>query len=195
MAVLLSAGETVSLPGLKKVKVALGWEASPSNDPFDLDASCFMLGANNKVRDNNDLIFPNNKRSRCGSVVHQGDDKTGGDGDADNETIEITLEQVPSDIVRLVFTASIHKATAKGLNFGLVHRSFIRVIDLERSEEISRFDLSTAAKVCKSVIFGELVREEGRGMWMFRAIGQGWEKELPDIAKDFGVIEQRDTNG
>ncbi|MBO7678681.1 MAG: TerD family protein [Thermoguttaceae bacterium] len=194
MGVSLSTGENVPLHGLKKVKVALGWEASQSKYPFDLDASCFMLGADNRVRDEKDHIWPEkNIRSRCGSVVHLGDNKTGGDGAADNETIEITLDQVPSEIVRLVFTVSIHLADRRGQNFGLVHRSFIRVIDLEKNEEISRFDLSTAAKESKSAIFGELVREEGGG-WMFRAIGQGLEKELRDIAKEYGIRERGDSN-
>ncbi len=55
MAVNLSKGQRISLekvaPGLSKVFVGLGWDTNitDSGDDFDIDASVFILGSNEKI--------------------------------------------------------------------------------------------------------------------------------------------------
>jgi tellurium resistance protein TerD len=80
VAISLSKGGNVSLtkevPGLKNILVGLGWDArSTDGADFDLDASCFMLGANGKVRKDSDFIFYNNLKSDDGAVEHTGDNR------------------------------------------------------------------------------------------------------------------------
>lgn len=65
MAISLSKGGNVSLskedPGLETISIGLGWDTrSTDGQDFDLDASCFMLGASGKVRSDKDFIFYNN---------------------------------------------------------------------------------------------------------------------------------------
>ena len=60
MAVNLSKGQRVSLDkGMTMALVGLGWDVNQydGGTDFDLDASAFLLGANGKVRKDEDFIF------------------------------------------------------------------------------------------------------------------------------------------
>ena len=92
--VLLEKGNT-SGEKLKTVVIGCGWDEKPgssSGADFDLDASVLLLGANNKVRNDKDMIFYGNLKSADGSVEHTGDNLTGA-GDGDDESIVLELEQ------------------------------------------------------------------------------------------------------
>src|SRR3990167_5091559 len=83
MAVSLSKGGNVSLskeaPGLSSVTVGLGWDVRQTDGAaFDLDASAFVVGSNDKGLSDAHFIFYNNKASPDGSVVYGGDNPTGG---------------------------------------------------------------------------------------------------------------------
>lgn len=82
MGVSLQKGGNVSLTkadaGLKVVMTGLGWDQRVTDgSAFDLDASVFMVGENGKVLSDANFIFYGQKTSPCGSVEHQGDNRTG----------------------------------------------------------------------------------------------------------------------
>lgn len=186
----LSKGSNLSLtkadPGLSRAIVGLGWDPrTTSGEPFDLDASAILIGANGKVRSNDDFIFYNQLNSPDGSVSHQGDNRTG-EGDGDDEQIVIDLSLVSTDIERIVIVVSIDQGEARGQNFGQVRDAFCRVVNQESDQEIVRYDLSEDAAPETSMIFSELYRHNGE--WKFRAVGQGYITGLQGIATDFGIV-------
>ena len=189
MAISLSKGGNVSLkkvdPSIKKVMVGLGWDArSTDGNDFDLDCSIFMLNSSGKVRSDNDFIFYNNLTSVDGSVVHNGDNRTGA-GDGDDETVNIDLARVPADVAKIIFAATIYEADSRSQNFGMVSNAFIRIVNDETGNEIIRFDLSEDASTETAMIFGELYRR--RGEWKFRAVEQGYQGGLGPLARSYGV--------
>lgn len=189
MAIRLSKGGNVSLskedPGIEEVTVGLGWDVrSTDGQDFDLDASCFMLGADGKVRSDSDFIFYNNLKSADGSVEHTGDNRTGV-GEGDDETININLFKVPADVSKLVIAVTIHEADKRKQNFGQVSNAFIRVVNKKTGMEVARFDLSEDASTNTAMIFGELYRHGDE--WKFRAVSQGYDGGLGPLAKNFGV--------
>ena len=189
MSVSLVKGGNVSLskeaPGLESVTVGLGWDVRATDGAaFDLDASCFLLNADGKVRSDADFIFYNNKTSACGSVQHQGDNLTGV-GDGDDEKISVQLTAVPADVVKVAFAVTIHEAEQRKQNFGMVSNAFIRVVNARDDKELARFDLSEDASTNTSLIFGELYRHNDE--WKFRAVGQGYDGGLGALARGFGV--------
>ena len=186
MALSLVKGQNTALnAGLQKVIVGLGWnEREDAGDAFDLDASAFLLTGENKVRSDADFIFFNQLSSACGSVVHQGDNLTGAES-GDAEQIVVELPKVPHDVERIVFIVTIYKAKERHQNFGMVQNAYIRVVDTASNEEIARFDLGEDACMNTTLVFGELYRRNG--MWKFRALGQGYDFEIGDIARKFGV--------
>ncbi|MDR2351775.1 MAG: TerD family protein [Deltaproteobacteria bacterium] len=189
MAISLVKGGNVSLtkeaPGLQAIKVGLGWDARVTDGrPFDLDSSAFLLDGSGKVRSGADFIFYNQLKSTDGSIEHMGDNLTG-EGEGDDEVIKVFLNKVPQDIVRIVFAVTIHEAENRRQNFGMVSNSFIRIVNQSGDVEIARFDLSEDMNVETAMIFGEVYRHNND--WKFKAIGQGFNGGLGELAGNFGV--------
>lgn len=186
----LSKGSNLSLtkadPGLQMAMIGLGWDPrTTSGHQFDLDASAILIGKNGKVRNNDDFIFYNQLESKDGSVVHQGDNRTG-EGDGDDEQILINLNAVSADIERIVIVVSIDQAEARSQNFGQVRDAFCRVVNQASETEIVRYDLSEDAAAETTMIFSEIYRNGAE--WKFRAVGQGYASGLHGIATDFGIV-------
>ncbi|OUL70310.1 TerD family protein [Paraburkholderia hospita] len=189
MAVSLSKGGNVSLsksaPSLTRILVGLGWEARATDgDDYDLDASAFLIGESGKVRSDEDFIFYNLLTSRCGSVEHTGDNRTGA-GQGDDEALQINLTKVPNHVKRIVVCATIDDAEARKQNFGQVTNAFMRIVNLDNDVEIARFDLSEDYSTETAMIFGEVYQHNNE--WKFKAVGQGFSGGLEALCGQFGV--------
>jgi tellurium resistance protein TerD len=189
MAISLQKGGNVNLnkeaPGLKKLLVGLGWDPRATDGKeFDLDGSVFLLNATGKARSDADFIFYNNLKSSEGSVAHSGDNRSG-QGDGDDETVTVDLDKVPADVDKISVCVTIHDATARNQNFGMVSKAFIRCINGADNKEIARFDLSEDSSVETAMIFGEIYRAGAE--WKFKAIGQGFAGGLAPLARSFGI--------
>ena len=189
MALSLSKGGNISLskeaPGLTRVLVGLGWDARATDGgDFDLDASAFLLNATGKVRSDADFIFYNQLKSQDGSVSHTGDNRTG-DGDGDDEAIEINLAKVPAEVAKVAIAVTIHDAEPRRLNFGMVSNAYVRVVNQETNQEVARYDLAEDASTETALIFAEVYRHNGE--WKFKAVGQGYKGGLGPLARNYGV--------
>jgi tellurium resistance protein TerD len=192
----MGKGEEVNLSGmdpsgLRRVFIGLGWEAPKELDgfPFDVDASAFLLNRDGRVRRDTDFVFYNNLDADEGCVKHRGDNTSGLESGAsentDAEVIEINMENVGYDVERIAFSVTIHNAEERHHNFGMIKNAYMRIVNIETKTELARFDLSEDASHDTAMIFGELFRD-GLG-WKFRAIGQGSNGGLYKIARDYGV--------
>ena len=189
MAISLQKGGNVNLskeaPGMKKMLVGLGWDVRATDgDGFDLDASAFLLNEAGKVRGDADFIFYNQAKSTDGSVEHTGDNRTGA-GDGDDESIIVNLSKVPAEIHKIAVCVTIHDATARKQNFGMVNSAYVRCVNAADNVEVAKYDLSEDASVETAMIFGEIYRNGSD--WKFKAIGQGFQGGLGPLAKSFGV--------
>jgi tellurium resistance protein TerD len=190
MAISLSKGQKVDLtktnPGLTNVVVGLGWDTNKydGGNAFDLDTSVFLLNAEGKCASEKDFIFFNNLEGGNGSVVHTGDNRTG-EGDGDDEKINVNLSTVPESVQKIAFTITIHEAEARSQNFGQVSNSFVRIVNAENNEELIRYDLGEDFSIETAVVVGELYRHNGE--WKFNAIGSGYQGGLASLVNDFGL--------
>ena len=189
MGISLAKGGNVNLTqgnaSLKEVAIGLGWDARATDGTaFDLDASAFLLGANGKVADDSHFIFYGQLLFPNGSVVHQGDNLTG-DGDGDDEVIEVDILRVPEYVQKISFSVSIHEAAQRRQTFGMVDNAYIRVVNKADGKELARYDLSEDGSTETAMIFGELYRHNGD--WKFRAVGQGFAGGLGPLASHYGV--------
>jgi tellurium resistance protein TerD len=185
----LQKGANVSLsrtdPSLSRILIGLGWEArSTTGNDFDLDASLFLVQATGKVPGDDHFVFYNQLRSPCGSVEHTGDNRTG-EGDGDDEALNVNLNAVPQNITRLVVAVTIHDAEARRQNFGQVEGAFMRIVNSETNAEIARFDLSEDYSTETAMVFGEVYRHNGE--WKFKAVGQGYAGGLHALCLQHGV--------
>lgn len=186
----LAKGQKVDLtktnPGLSKVVVGLGWDVNKydGGQDFDLDASVFLLDANGKVSGGQDFVFYNNTTGANGSVVHSGDNLTG-DGDGDDETVNIAINDIPANIEKISFAVTIHDAEARNQNFGMVSNAFIRIVNEATNAELIRYDLGEDFSIETAVVVGELYRHNGE--WKFSAVGSGYQGGLAALCSDFGL--------
>lgn len=189
MAISLQKGQNVSLtkqaPGLKQVRFGLGWDLRKTDgSAFDLDASAFVLDASGKVLSDQHFVFYNNTQDPSGALKHLGDNRTG-QGEGDDEVLDVELNQLPATAAKVAFVVTIHDAEARRQNFGQVGNAYIRALNAEGEQEIARYDLSEDASIETAMIFGELYRHQDE--WKFKAIGQGYAGGLAAVARDYGV--------
>jgi tellurium resistance protein TerD len=190
MAVSLIKGTNVSLtkeaPNVSAVTVGLGWDVRQTDGvAFDLDASAFVVGQNDKVLSDAHFIFYNNKSSPDGAVIYGGDNRTG-DGAGDDETIRVDFAKLGADVKKVVVAVTIHEGVERRQNFGSVSNAYARVLDDADCKELARFDLSEDGSANTSLIFVELYRGP-QGDIKVKAIGEGWESGLSGLAGSLGV--------
>ncbi len=189
MSVSLAKGGNVSLSkqsaNLTSITVGLGWDQrTTTGAAYDLDASALLTGPERKVLSDNHFVFYNNLRSPDGAVEHTGDNLTG-EGDGDDESVDIDLMALDQRVTNIFFPVSIHDAVERGQSFGQVINAFIRIVDRNTGIELARYDLSEDASTETAMIFGEVYRNGTE--WKFRAVGQGYASGLAGIARDYGV--------
>ena len=183
MAVSLAKGQRVSLekiaPGLTEIFVGLGWDvkAVDTGVDFDLDASVFLLGSNERLISDKHFIFYNNLTSpdAAKAIEHTGDNLTGA-GDGDDEVVKVNLKQVPSEIEKIVITVTIHDAQERKQNFGQVQNAFVRIVNLQNEQEVVRYDLVEDYSIETALIMAELYRKDGE--WRLNAVGAGYQGGL-----------------
>jgi len=190
MAIQLSKGSRINLskssPGLSKLMLGLGWDSRVTDGAaFDADVSVLMLDSAGKAIGEQGFVFYGSKTSACGSVIHNGDNTTG-EGEGDDESISISLADVPAEVEKLLVAVTIHEAAERNQNFGQIDNAFIRMVNSETNEEISRYDLTEDYSVETCVIFAEVYRKDGE--WRALAKGDGFEGGLGKFLESYGLV-------
>ena len=186
----MTKGQKVDLtkgnPGLKKIMVGLGWDVNQydSGADFDLDAAAFMLGENGKCPTEKEFIFYGTLEHTSGALKHMGDNLTG-EGEGDDEQIEVDLSKIPANIMKVAFTVTIYDADVRRQNFGQVSNAFIRIVDETTGQELIRYDLGEDFSIETAVVVGELYRNNGA--WKFNAIGSGFQGGLAALCAHYGI--------
>lgn len=174
-----------SRPNLKSIRVGLGWSDQSGN--VDLDASVFACTKNNrgepKLFSEQHFVFYNNKATPNGSIVHSGDDRTGG-GDSDNESIIVNLSKIEPEITELSFIVTIHEAVEKRQHFGQLGKSYIRIYDEETNNVVCEYTLHDNFDGITGIQFGSVVRGSDN-TWTFNAIGAGYKLTLGDFVNGY----------
>ncbi len=189
MAINLQKGQKISLDkeaGVKLTKIimGLGWDAiktkgflgfGSKTQEIDLDASCILFDEQGKQID---AAWFRQLKSKDGSVVHTGDNRTGA-GDGDDEQIVVDLTRVPAHVKSLVFTVN----SFTGQNFSQIENATCRIINASNNQEVARFNLSTLG-AHNAQIMAKLYRHGDE--WKMHAIGEigngrTFEELMPQI--------------
>ncbi len=178
MAINLQKGQRESI-NAPKFTIGLGWDTNSSSTGtvFDLDASVFVLGENKKVLSDSHFVFYNNLKSPDGAVEHTGDNLTG-DGDGDDEQINVDLSKIDANAVEICVVVTIHDAENRKQNFGQVRNSFVRIFDGSNTE-ILKYELEEDFSIETAVEFGRIYKKGTE--WKFEAVGMGMKGGLEDF--------------
>jgi len=203
MAINLQKGQKISLskeaPGLSKVIMGLGWDVRKISqqksggflgglfgggisreENFDLDAACLMLDNNEKLYD---FVYFANLTSRCGTVIHSGDNLTG-KGEGDDEQIRVDLNKVPSNVKKLVFLVNIFKANERKQDFGMVENAFVRMVNADNNKEVAKYNLSENYPGKTTMYLAEVYKHNDE--WKMGALGEGsTESSLSEVASKY----------
>jgi len=190
--VCLTKGQKVELTkgraGLSKIIVGLGWDTNKFKGPdFDLDASAFLLNNLGRCPSPADFVFYNNLTHSSGAVVHQGDNLVGGSGAGrgDDEQIKIDLALLPAFVDDIGIAVTIHEATQRKQNFGLVSNAFVRVVDADSGQELMRYNLSEDYSTETALLFCNIYRQGAD--WKFAAVGSGFDNGLAGLCTMYGL--------
>ncbi len=190
MALNLKKGQRIDLTkgneGLSKVIVGLGWDVNKydGDKDFDLDATVFVLDKNGRCLGDEYVIFYNNLTAFDGAITHTGDNRTG-EGEGDDEQIELDLSNLPPKAEKISCCITIHDAEERNQTFGQIANAYVRMVDDRNDSELFNFDLGEDFSVETAVVAGEIYRNGNE--WKFAAVGAGYQGGLAALCKDYGL--------
>ncbi|MEG4518177.1 pentapeptide repeat-containing protein [Microcoleus sp. AT9b-C5] len=188
MSIELTKGERFNLsketPNFSKIAIALGWQVSQKAQNCDIDASVFMLAADDRIPDEKYFVFYNNLTSPDGAVRHSGDSRNG-QIEGDDETVYLDLSKINSAIQEIVFVVTIHDGQEKNQSFSQVENAFIRLYNSETLSELVRYNLNQIFSQETALEFGRLYKKNGE--WRFQAVGQGYNAGLQSFVDKYYV--------
>jgi tellurium resistance protein TerZ len=175
MALTLQKQQSISLAktagsSLTSISLGLGWDPVKAGGflgrmfgggaEIDLDASCILLNSDyQKI----DLVWFRQLKSQDGSIKHSGDNRTG-EGEGDDETINVDLQRLPASVKYLIFTVN----SFTGQTFEKVEKAYCRIVNGSNNAEVARFNLSEKGGHT-GIVMASLARVNGD--WEFKAIG------------------------
>lgn len=194
MSINLVKGQGINLSkevpnALSTLKASIGWEPNKYNTggQFDLDISIFALEKHPTLEGEyllakgTDFCFYNNPISTDGSLKYSGDNRTG-QGEGDDEYINIDLSKGRSSIINYTVVVSISDPNTEGHNFSMID-SYVRLINTANNQEIVYYKLSEQFTTETAVQVGSIYLENNE--WKFKAMGAGYSAGLQDFINSF----------
>lgn len=140
------------------VFVGLGWDFT-GKETFDLDASITGFGEKFNVVQ---AIYYGNKKGLNDSVIHFGDNLTG-EGEGDDEVIQVFLSKVPQDVYYLAVAINSYSSNS----LIKAQSAYIRVYT--NNYNIGRYTLQRT-KDCIGLLLGVFQRDPTQNIWYFRCM-------------------------
>jgi tellurium resistance protein TerD len=184
----LIKGQTTNIFELGKapnlIDLEINWKISPDKfKMFEIDAFAFLLKKDEKVRNDLDFVFHNHLDVDKKMCVIQKWQRI--KHNTTHENFYLKLNNVPNEIMKIVFCVSIYKASER-------KQSFNNLIDLEvtlKKDEniISNFKLEYTKEKITDMILCEVYKYKNN--WKFRAVTQGFDGGIKKLENFYGVDE------
>lgn len=196
MAINLQKGQRINLKKdngqtISTACVGINWGAIEKKSFFggtkkeavDLDASCVLYDGN---RNDLEVIYFGNLKSKNGSVLHSGDDLTGdmeGDDGLDNEVIIVDFNKLPSEVEHVALVLN----SFQGHDFKSIPFASIRIYEgtpTNVREVFAKYDIANDKNFHGSVSMVMGIFYKRNGEWKFNAIGDATsDKKLEQTVK------------
>jgi len=148
---------------LKRIFVGVGWDIVRSfRRGADLDVSVVFFGSDGCL--DNAVYFDNTYQY---GVSHSGDNLTG-EGDGDDEVIQVELLEVPENIQQIFVCVNCY---TKNMSFDAVPNAYCRVVH-ESGHELLRYSLDSANHRKKPGLVMCRFMRVNEGNWGFEATGR-----------------------
>jgi DNA polymerase-3 subunit epsilon len=177
-AVVLGRGHVIDLaPDDLRLNLAASWQTTATGDEhttYDVDLVAFALRSDGLVREDDDFVFYNQPSTPDGGI------RLTIDGSCE-QGVDLDLESLPADTTRIRVAAAIDGETTFG-TVGAVHLS---LTDADNGTEIASATLDAATDE-RTLVLAEVYQRGST--WRFRAVGQGYEHGLAQLATDHGIV-------
>lgn len=179
----LEKGQKIDLTkgneGLSKIKIGLGWDIDKTNSgSIDLDSAIALVGEDKKTDKESNFIFFGRLNGK--GVKHNGDNTTG-EGDGDDESIDINLSEIEESVKYI----QVHIVSYTGQNFGVVDNTFVRIVNNDNNEELARYDMGEDYSTSKRLHVADIYRHNGE--WKVQAIGTGADGNFNSLLEEIGL--------
>lgn len=189
----LTKGQNVRIDkGVQKVRVGLSWDTGEKEVDLDVLALELDNKTDGKCISDEYVVFYNSVRKTAQgkptdpnqAVIHSGDNRTG-EGDGDDETIEVDFSKVDPRVQAILFVVNIYEAEARHQNFGQVKNPRARLYfeNANVPDLVYELDEDFDTQIC--VEFCILYRHDGQ--WKFKAIGDGNSNNLLEEMRKYGI--------
>ncbi|MCF8608778.1 TerD family protein [Gordonia sp. HY285] len=174
---LLSKGANLTLSSVSDVgEITVTIEVVADGD-LTTDASVLLLGADGRVRSNDDLIFYNQANSADDSVRLL--ERTGQMDGISRDAVRIELARLAEDVDRVIVGASVDDPFQA---LGAASSATMIVADVTTT--LARFSIEGLTTE-RALVFGEVYRRGEE--WKLRAVGQGYADGLGALVTEFGI--------
>ena len=137
-----------------------------------VDASAFRLFANDKVKDDLDMVFYGQPNNENGSIAWKQDHNK-------NHEFIVNLSKLANDVTKVAFTISCDEYQP----ISQLSNLSIQIIANNQVIAVGEVDITDRPE--KALIMGEIYRRNSE--WKFRFIAQGFNGGLKPLAENFGV--------
>ncbi|MDH6628208.1 stress response protein SCP2/uncharacterized protein (AIM24 family) [Streptomyces sp. LBL] len=143
-----------------------------SGPGLTFDISCFGLDADERLSDDRYFVFFNQPKSPEDSLQLLGSQA------GDTESFRVTLDQIPPQIQKLSFTATIDGAG----QMSQIAPGHLRIV--AGGEEVARYSFDGSEfSTERAVMLGDFYLKD---VWRFAAVGQGFDGGLEALLRNFG---------
>lgn len=151
---------------LDHILVRTGWDPARRGNNMDVDSSVVVVGSSGR-----ELVYFGHLFHLSGCVEHHGDNLTG-DGDGDDELIDVYLDRVPYDRDRIYFVLNVFS----GQNLNDVRNLYIQLCDPVSGAVLASYDTPQGGREDTAMILG-LARRTENG-WTFKAMGNSLDADV-----------------
>lgn len=169
-------GEVIDLPDADAWTVNVAWRADALTDGTEVDVVAFVVDADERVVADEDFVFYNALASGHGAVT------LSTDGDCE-QSIRVDLALVEEQYTKIVIAA----ALAGWASFGDLGAMSLAVDGDLVTAGTAVLDAATTER---TMLIAEIYRRAGT--WRMRAIGQGYDHGLAELATHYGVAVDAD---
>lgn len=183
MTYILQKGANASLTkiaqNVNNFLLTLEW-AFAENDTteMDVDASAFLLNANNIVRGDRDIVFYNQPANKDGSIELIERTNT------NRQFFNIDLSKIHKSIEKIAFSLTLYEAEKTNTNFGQLKTIRSTISSADNTVDYISYELEDRCNETALIIV-ELYKYKGE--WKVRAVNQGFAGGLSPLAQHFGV--------
>lgn len=173
---------------LINVAAACGWDVNlDGGASMDFDLAAYHLDASGKIANSANVCYFGNKTTADGSTASRGDNLTG-EGEGDDETIDIALDKVSPSTQRIILAAFIYKAADRKQTLKSLTNGFIRIYNKDTNNELAKYEIKSVANPSATgFILGELIR--GADGWTFMAVGSEEVGDLSSLTQKYGLAQ------